>query len=173
MIDTIRILLGYKCNLKCPYCCNKLPAIRKSIRKTTLKRIDWRKYKTICLTGGEPLLDTDWLLHVIHHVPKNKFVVVNTNGMYLTRHIAKELDSLYVNAMNVGLHDPKRFGDIIDIVDYATCNTGIKVRFNVEDIYQGFSNMMQSQWPHAKFVYWHRDECERNNEDRVIITKER
>jgi molybdenum cofactor biosynthesis enzyme MoaA len=170
MIDTIRILLGWKCNLSCPYCCNNIPSVRKSIRRTTLRQIDWNKYQTVCITGGEPLLNTPWLYTVLLAIPKGKFIVINTNGILLRRRLALRLHMAGVNVLNIGLHDPNTFDKLIKNAEWVTMNTDIRLRFNVEDIYNTEFMNLEQQYPNTEFVYWHRDACERNNEDRVIIT---
>ncbi len=57
MIDTIRILLFWECNLKCPYCCNENEHIKQQISTVDFDSIRfhvWENYKNLNLEQIHP-----------------------------------------------------------------------------------------------------------------------
>lgn len=166
MKDTLRLLLGWACNLKCSYCCNEIESIRKQIQPTKLENIDFNKYNVVCISGGEPLMFASKLQSVCLKIPKDKLIVLNTNGILLSNVVANLLIKWGVRALNIGLHAPESHGTIIGQVTEATRGLPLSVRFNVEDIYQ---QELPQKYPHATFRFWKRNECDRGNEDRMIL----
>jgi molybdenum cofactor biosynthesis enzyme MoaA len=162
--DTIRVLVDWKCNLRCAYCCNEQERFRKEIRAARLDDIDFSKYKTVCITGGEPLLFPDRIYAICQRVPREALIVLYTNGIMLDRKMALRLHGFRVGAINVGLHIESTFGTLIDRVTDAVVQMA-DVRFHAQDCYGWLSAM----YPSAKFRFWKMDDCERENEDRVIL----
>ena len=166
--DTLRVLVSWKCNLKCSYCCNDtLPEIRASIRPTTLDSLDFSQYNVVCISGGEPLLFLDRVKDVCERA-KGKFIVLYTNGILMTPQIAGDLAAWGVNAINVGLHEPKTFHPLIRKVWDSVQGLQMSVRFHVEDTHTDLA----IQHPGLSFRFWHKDDCERDNEDRVVLTED-
>ena len=113
-IDTLRILVDWKCNLSCSYCCNEQPQIREQIKPVSMKEINFTRYKVVCITGGEPLLFPLRVVAISQLARFSKaFVVLYTNGTFLNATMADMLMRAGVQAINVGLHEPKAFGQII------------------------------------------------------------
>lgn len=163
--DTIRVLVSWKCNLHCSYCCNDtLPGIRRAIRPATIDSLDFTQYKVVCISGGEPLLFLDRVKDVCER-SKGKFIVLYTNGTKMTPEIAGNLAEWGVNAVNCGLHIPQTFHTIIRKVHNSFQGLQVSLRFHLEDAYTEIAQ----QHPGLNFRFWHRDDCERDNEDRVVL----
>ena len=64
------------------------------------------------------------------------------------------------------MHTPSTFASLILACRKAIQNTGIGLRFHVRDIY---SEAMTLEFPHERFRFWKLDDCERANEERMII----
>ena len=165
MIDTLRILVDWTCNLSCSYCCNLTPSIRQSIRQVYPDEIDWNKYKVFCITGGEPTIFPDRIQNICSRIPPNRLIVLYTNGTLLNPFLAQSLALWGVRAINIGLHYPKTFTRLIEKALGAVKGLGMSVRFHVQDIHAGFC----SQYPDLSFRLWKMDDCDRPNEDRYIL----
>lgn len=167
-IDTLRLLVSWKCNLKCSYCCNEIPRFRQQFRSATLNSLDFNKYSTVCVSGGEPILHIPLLLTVLKSIPTGKTVVLYANGILLTLNIAHALQTFGVQYANIGLHYPKSFdkpiGKILEIGKHTT----ISYRFHAQDVYR---EELMKKWPQANFRFWTMDDCDRGNEDRVILVE--
>lgn len=171
MIDTLRILVDWKCNLKCSYCCNEREEIRAEISPAPLDSIDFSRYRFVCITGGEPLLFPDRIQAVCERALSNRqldLIILNTNGFYLDAAMARKLQGWGVNCLNIGLHYPATFPVIIERVKRAVEFTTMRVRFQVEDIYE---QQVREQYPGLHWKFWKRDACERANEDRVVLVE--
>ena len=73
-----------------------------------------------------------------------------------------------VDAINVGLHIPQTFDRIIRGVRNACADLPMSVRFHAEDRYR--DQVLEDVYPGLQFRYWHRDDCERDNEDHVVVS---
>jgi len=105
--DTLRVLVSWRCNFRCAYCCNDtLPDVRAGIRPVNLETLDFSQYSVVCVSGGEPLLFMDRVKAVCNKA-RGKFIVLYTNGTKMTPGVAACLSEWGVNAVNVGLHYPK------------------------------------------------------------------
>lgn len=166
MKNTLRVLVSWKCNLKCSYCCNEQARFRKDIRPVTMDEIEWGEYNVYCISGGEPLLTPLKLYDVLERCDKSKMIVLYTNGLLLNSLYATCLESKGVNAINVGLHNPKQFDSIIAQVLFATKETKLSVRFHAQDIY---AEELKVKFPGVNFRFWKMDDCDRDNEDRVVL----
>jgi sulfatase maturation enzyme AslB (radical SAM superfamily) len=164
MKDTLRVLISWTCNLACPYCCNEIPAVRQGIRAASFRDLDFAPYSVVCVSGGEPLLFPTLLRDVCRRA-KGKFVVLYTNGTRLTPELARDLQDWGVQAVNVGLHYPAMFDMLIQRVEKSVKGTQLRVRYHVEDIYRSFPG----RHPGLSFKFWHRGDCDRDNEDRVVL----
>ncbi len=170
MIDTVRLVIDWRCNKDCSYCCNNIPELRRQFKHVFVDDIPFHKYKTICLTGGEPLLcvaDTVYALAKAKRWNSSIYAVLNTNGTLLTRKNARLLEKYGLDAINVGLHDPKDFKDIVKKCNRAVKGTGIKIRYNVQDCYE---DDLRKKFPGITIKAWRMNECDRDNEDRYTLT---
>jgi len=163
--DTIRILVDWTCNLSCSYCCNEQERFRKDIIPTPLKDIKWKDYKNICVSGGEPLMFMDKVEQVCNLIPEDKLVILYTNGILLTPNISAKLESLGVDIINIGLHYPSSFNNIISNV--VNISSNIDVYFNLWEKYKTLN--LEEKFPTSKFRYWIMDDCDRDNEYRVVL----
>lgn len=166
MKDTLRVIIDWECNLNCSYCCNNIPRFRQQFREVTLDELDFRNYKVICVTGGEPLLHLPKLHKVLNRCVKSNFVVLYSNGLLLNPVTAKSLEAAGVNAINVGLHVSLSFESLIKRITAATSGTSLSVRFHAQDLYQ---QALVKTFPTTQFRFWKMDECDRGNEDRVVL----
>lgn len=164
--DTLRVLVSWECNLRCSYCCNNQERFRKDIHPKTLDEIAWGDYSVFCITGGEPLLNLPKLQQVLSRCDQSKMIVLYTNGLLLDAETAKFLQNNGVKAINVGLHLFNSFDFIIQRVLKATAGTGLSVRFHAQDIHQ---KNLEQRFPGVIFRFWKMDDCDRGNEDRVIL----
>ena len=163
--DTLRVLVSWKCNFKCSYCCNDtLPAIRSAITPATFDALDFDRYKVVCISGGEPLLFPERVKEVCDKA-RGKFIVLYTNGTKMTPGVAARLSEWGVNAINVGMHYPKTFDLLIARVRNSVGWLPMSVRFHVEDTHVDLAEKHRG----VQFRFWHRDDCERENEDRVVL----
>ena len=167
IIDTLRALVDWKCNLSCSYCCNEIARFREQIKSVAFTDIDWQKYPTVCISGGEPLLFPDRIARVCRAAP-NAFKILYTNGTLLNQGAIQHLRFWQVNAINVGLHEPKSFNILIERIRKLAIESPIDVRFHMRDIYRP----MAEKWIPlgVQFRYWKMNDCDRANEDRVVIT---
>jgi len=168
MKDTLRILVDWKCNLKCSYCCNEQEHSRSQFKPTNLNTIDFSKYSNVCISGGEPLMFLMRVSEICRRIRNNQLVILYTNGIFLSTEYAQLLEMMGVHAVNIGLHDPKSFKKIITNVLESTKDTKLSVRFHVWENYKDMN--LEAEFPTAKFKYWTMDECDRDNEERVILT---
>lgn len=172
MKDTLRILVDWKCNLKCDYCCNEQQRFRDKIVPLPIGQVValmlHSSYKTICISGGEPLLFLDRVLRLARTALSDQTVVLYTNGIYLNASVAGLLAAVGVDAINVGLHIPQTFDRIIRGVRNACADLPMSVRFHAEDRYR--DQVLEDVYPGLQFRYWHRDDCERDNEDHVVVS---
>lgn len=164
-VDTIRLVVDWKCNLKCSYCCNERPDIQAQFTAKELSEIDFSRYNNVCISGGEPLMFKDRIFNICSMLDK-QFVILYSNGLFMTEQTAKELDAAGVNAINVGLHYPKSFDKIIQNVLESTKDTKLSVRFHVWEKYRDLD--LENKF-NAIVKYWVMDECDRINEDRVVL----
>lgn len=108
MVDTARIIITRDCNLYCPYCCNERPEIYNKFRRLlSLEKVPWQNYKSVCITGGEPLLRVDRILEVVRFANQHgckKYLY--TNGTMLTpNYLDFLLDNFEFDGVNIGLHE--------------------------------------------------------------------
>ena len=167
MIDTLRVLVSWACNLKCSYCCNEQERYRKDIQPTTMDAIDWNAYKVFCISGGEPLLNWPKVKAVCDRIPKGTLTILYTNGILMGETIAKKIVDCGISAVNVGLHEPNSFRRLIKHVTQATAGLPLSVRFHAQDIHKDW---LTTEFPDVSFRFWKMDDCDRANEHRVVLT---
>jgi organic radical activating enzyme len=164
--DTIRVLVDWKCNLKCSYCCNEQDRFRSQFTHIQLSAIDFSRYETTCISGGEPLMFMNRVVAVSERARLAKsFVVLYTNGILLTPAIADMLMMCGIQAVNVGLHYAAMFPVLIPRITEALVDTGISLRFHANEEYSA----IQQAHPDNAFRLWKMDDCDRENEERVIL----
>jgi MoaA/NifB/PqqE/SkfB family radical SAM enzyme len=68
-----------KCNAKCSHCFNWKTQPTDELSLEEIKKIDFKNFDSVSITGGEPTLRSD-LAEICSHVVKNK-IYLNTNGL--------------------------------------------------------------------------------------------
>jgi len=108
-MNTAKVAIGWDCNLNCEYCCNKLPHVRDSFKPITLEELTKTSYKDYEITGGEPLLKSNFhktQTAMLVLPPKaNKYLY--TNGLFLDRNTAQALYHFGITGINIGYHRQK------------------------------------------------------------------
>lgn len=171
MIDTLRALVDWKCNLSCSYCCNDIPRFREQIKPVAFADIDWQKYPNVCISGGEPLLFPERVERVCR-AARSSFKVLYTNGIFLSAPVMEQLYTWGVDAINVGLHEPKSFNRLVERITDLALESPISVRFHIRDIYSPMVDKWKTRMASSvvSFRLWKMNDCDRDNEERVIIT---
>lgn len=167
MKDTLRVLVDWKCNLSCSYCCNENPQFRPQMKPMKMDEIEWGKYPYVCISGGEPLLFPHRIAQVAEWSPC-AFKVLYTNGTLWNAQTADYLIGLGIKAVNVGLHQPESFDKLIGKISRLAYGKDLSVRFHVWSRYERLVKKFQLH--DTEFKFWEMDDCDRDNEDRVILT---
>jgi organic radical activating enzyme len=94
----------FGCNLNCTFCDTRLNFYQEFDLDTLLKRIfSYTDYYSISLTGGEPLLQIDFLRELVKILKKkNKLIYLETNGT-LPSHLEEIIDFLDIISMDFKL----------------------------------------------------------------------
>ena len=101
---SLRILITEECNFNCAYCCNKMPKVRRCFRYKKLNDINFRKYDSICITGGEPFKYIGRMSYVAWKAAdfvQNQYLY--TNGSLINSLNFKMLR--WFDGVSVGVHD--------------------------------------------------------------------
>ncbi len=96
------------CNLECHYCDTPRSRDKKYGKVLNLdqiicriKRINHKIYKSVCLTGGEPLLYADFIVHLLPEIKKlGCQVSIETNGT-LVKELKKVIHHLDILAVSI------------------------------------------------------------------------
>jgi uncharacterized Fe-S cluster-containing radical SAM superfamily protein len=131
-----------------------------------LNDIGWFDYKVFCISGGEPLLDWAKVAEVVARIPKGRLIILYTNGILLNKSTAQWLADVGVAGVNVGLHNPASFASLIRRISVDTFGIGLHVRFHANEIYKA---ELEREFPFDSFRFWKMDDCDRANEERVIV----
>ncbi|MCM8792335.1 MAG: 7-carboxy-7-deazaguanine synthase QueE [Candidatus Omnitrophica bacterium] len=92
----------YGCNLTCKFCDTRLKSYQEYDLDRLIKKINSfkGKYHSLCLTGGEPLLQVDFLKELL---PKLKIrIYLETNGT-LSKELNKVIDMIEIVSMDIKL----------------------------------------------------------------------
>jgi hypothetical protein len=116
-----RIKVTLACNLKCEYCINKLEEYSKKwiplqdfngkIFNLDGKEVDLKKYRTIIVSGGEPLLYPKLvaiLCCLRRKAAKDTPIYLQTNGIFLTKNFVKMVDG-YIDGIGISVHSWNTF----------------------------------------------------------------
>jgi hypothetical protein len=83
-------------------------------------------------------------------------------------HDAENHTFIGIDAVNVGLHEPRSFSKLILGCQGALNGLEVELRFHVQNIYRQDVKTWEALG--TKFRYWKMNDCDRANEERVIIT---
>ena len=53
VFDTMKLVINWRCNMSCSYCCNKDADVRATFKPITKQELEKTNYKDYELTGGE------------------------------------------------------------------------------------------------------------------------
>ena len=115
----LRLLLWKDCNRDCKGCCNKGCDLDKLEVET-----DFTKYKEIYLTGGEPMIDpeyVDLMARALRRVNKKVKIYLYTADVRNTYAFLKVLRVL--NGATITLHSQNDVKSIRDLVEIASSKT--------------------------------------------------
>jgi len=171
MPKVARVIITTDCNLKCKYCCNRIPEVQQTFKMTTVQDfIDMsHKYEVINFTGGEPLLAQDKLVHLLTNIPRDIKRYLYTNGTQSPwTDLLEELDGV-----NVSIHNTEQVIKYLAFAGYAWCSNHkwrLKSRrLWVEDkkITEEITTWCKEQgWG---LVPWTMNVCGKTEEDRWIL----
>ena len=108
--DSAKIVVDWKCNLKCFYCCNNLPEVIDTFKPLTLEELVETNYKNYGLTGGEVLLPDVFksLKRVMSYIPESGNIYIYTNGTQITNdtvtYYGEILSEYNVKGISLGVH---------------------------------------------------------------------
>jgi len=177
-VDKIaRVLVTTECNLKCHYCCNKMPEIQASFKMTTMGEFLERanEYSGINISGGEPLLaveKTCTMIRTIKNTSSAK-VYIYTNAMI--RPYTKHWKTLsLLDGVNIGVHG--NFDNIktnilvwIDILKTRAPNLNHTIRVHVQDIKCTPEIVSFCNQNGITLYLWELNNCNKIQEDRYIL----
>jgi len=130
----IQIKLVNRCNGGCYFCIDRFNKKGDSIDiEAILGNIDSidNKYNKVDITGGEPLLELDYVLLLANQLKaRRKYVILNTNGVLLDSAKVDLLNEC-IDELRVALHsfDNKKHNEILcENLDYNKLRADIKHR---------------------------------------------
>jgi len=161
MKKTLRLLITLDCNLKCEYCCNKLPDVIKKFEYKALDEIDFSLYNAVCISGGEPLLQRELIFDVLEpkRIEFRTPVYLYTNGLLLT-----DRDIQVFDGISIGIHYKEQIKEVLNKINVLYD----KIKLCVEDIHK------EEYLPNIPDKYiktWSMNDCYNNvdTEDWVIL----
>jgi len=165
MMKQCKVILTTECNLKCSYCCNKLPEIQQRVKIKTFDELVKTKYDVYNLTGGEIGLSErktrSFVTQLKKFNPECK-IYLYTNGTHSG--IITDVDGI-----NVGYHEENKNTVIQKCILYK--EMGHKVRLHIED--KVFNDMDIYTKGALKYNFdlklWTRNECNINDNDDWFI----
>jgi radical SAM protein with 4Fe4S-binding SPASM domain len=125
---SVQFEITEKCNLQCKFCYNsQQPVVCTNYREIIQRLVD-ENVMGIIITGGEPTLHPDFMKIVELCSLSFVKVQVQTNGIFLTKEIAKDLERLGIHSVNVSLHGSEFTNDRLTGVSgsYRAALAGIK-----------------------------------------------
>lgn len=102
----ISIKINSRCNRKCDFCVDWNGRNHKTINVLEIaeKAIKFNEYNTVIITGGEPFLDFDKVIHLATLLrPHKNRIVLNTNGTLLSSEKTAQLNGC-IDELQVSIH---------------------------------------------------------------------
>lgn len=170
MIDTLRLAITWACNYRCSYCCNNAPLnYRDRFRPVRLHEIDWSRYKTVCITGGEPfLVNLISIARLRAIIPQGIQVVIYSNFSgslfpYTQRQLRPVNYTLSYHPEHSGPLDNFLFRALI-----VAREPDVKVRINIPGPPQP---AYAEAYPELEFKFYEPDGCLNDNEEFLYLTE--
>ena len=166
-----RIALTTDCNLQCDYCCMKWPEMLRTFKKINrcdLNNLDFQKYRSFVITGGEPTLDLFRLYSTLFTL-RNKTdvpIYLHTNGILLDRTITGDFAFFnLVDGINISLHEDVNW----NLSKIKMMNLDVPIRLHVYDklVNQELLDFVKATGIILK--QWELDECDTVPEDRLLL----
>ncbi|MFO7736324.1 MAG: 4Fe-4S cluster-binding domain-containing protein [bacterium] len=89
------------CNLSCPYCDTKGSRCLKDGAIMTPEEIistkDFSFFSDICISGGEPMCQSDALCSLLEAIPDEKRVSIETNGSFSLEKLREKFPDVYLS----------------------------------------------------------------------------
>jgi organic radical activating enzyme len=166
-VNTARIIMFLKCNFRCAYCCNEKAQFNQQFQEVFLKEINWKKYKVVCVSGGEPFSDKEALFQTLQRIPPILPIYIYTNGILITKADVNHIAFYHANVMgfNIGIHGVNQPKFIIPEIDKHFSVRWQAQDKNREKLLSMYPDRINEQ--NAKF--WKMDDCNRVNEDWFLL----
>lgn len=160
-MNRARVLITTECNLKCPYCCNKLKNIQESIKFITYDEFVGCNYDEVNISGGEPMIELDKLKRLLPKIKGKKYLYTNGHRYYRAFEVADQLDGV-----NIGYHTnfDKTLHAALHWKKFVK-----NVRFHAESGKLTKKQKKLLDKSNIDVVEWIKDDCDKSKEDRWII----
>lgn len=109
-----RLKVTLDCNKTCSFCINNNQEYRDSWKRIEhLGKVDWKKFRSIIISGGEPTILgitslQQYLRYLRLSAGAEPCIYLQTNGLYLTKQLVHELD-LYIDGVGYSVHSFAEF----------------------------------------------------------------
>ena len=172
MIDTARLITSFKCNRCCPGCCNtQLDTM--SLGKQIIDLKELTKFKCVCVTGGEPMLEPERTASIIKTIRNNLFDTIIY--LYTAKYdpVLKDIMHL-LDGVQYTLHYPSKLSDIVLfnifqnlIEDYTYQSFRLYIDSRITDTVMIRPNL----WKRAEVKAW-QDYCPLPKNEKLFILEE-
>jgi len=168
--ETVKVVVGWNCNLDCSYCCNKLPHVRDSFQPVEMEDLLQLNYRDWEITGGEITLPEYFpkavrLCYLLSLKPIKPNIYVYTNGDILTEEQLSVLCSVGVNGINIGIHNKYNFSEW----DRWYCYNKL-ITLWIQDIEEDLLPVWRHHYfPKFKIRKWTLGECDSINTARFVL----
>ena len=167
-MKTARVLITTECNLKCEYCCNKLPEIQESFKMTTMDQFVKMDYDVVNISGGEPMKNVekiDSLVYALDKADNNATLYLYTNGYESYEGDIHHIASL-IDGVNIGCHGDFDKSFLAALTWAEFCGN---VRFHIQEGRIAEDEKISLLISGIELKEWKMNECENTPEDRWII----
>jgi organic radical activating enzyme len=171
-----RLIIDLGCNMECSYCCNKLPDQMKQFIPITLGEFVNKSYDTVQITGGEPTLDMNKLVHILTLLTNVKRVFLWTNGFRYKDVYIKLRDWCLIRGLNYSIHD--KYYNIDDVIGLSEAfgpffRLHISEHLNAELINNRAWELVKTTLTNnfSPLKVWKLNDCDVPSEDRFILSE--
>jgi organic radical activating enzyme len=172
MIDTLRLAVTWACNYRCSYCCNQAPVnMRSHFRPVRWHEIDFSRYQTVCITGGEPfLLSPQSLVNIRRLIPADKVVVIYSNFSAPHFNYQKVYQQLKPVRFTLSYH-PEHAGPLDHFV-FRALSLALEHQVPIRIAMPGPEQPAYAEaYPELEFKFYEQGNCQRPNEEYLYLTE--